>query len=178
MTSSASALPSPPAPPKPFSDSPAASQKPRTLEQLAEQRVAVRRHRVGMADERRHAGVVEEREAPHRAGHQRREALVIGREHARAVLPRHAVLPARDRVRLVAAEQHAAALRLAVDEIVGVAEARHVARQLVALDRVQRDVLVVDGDRADERADHRGELRRPHPGRVHDRLRLDPRRAR
>ena len=46
----------------------------------------------------------------------------------RAVLPRHAVVPARHGVRLVPAEENAAALGLAVDEVVGVAEARRLAR--------------------------------------------------
>ena len=64
-------------------------------------------------------------------------------------------------------------LALAVDEVVGVAEARHVARQLVARHGLQRDVLVVDRRRRDERADHRGDLRRPHAGRVDDELRVD-----
>ena len=113
----------------------------------AEQRVRVGRHRVGVADEPGDAGVGEEREPPHGAGHQRREALLVGRQGAAAVLPRRAVLPARRRVRLVAAEQHATRLGLAVDEVVGVAEARHVARQLVPGHRLQRDVLVVDRNR-------------------------------
>ena len=139
----------------------------------AEQRVAVGRHRVRMADERGHTGVVEEREPSHRSCHQLLEPGVVGWKHSRAVLPRHAVVPARHRVRLVAAEENAPALGLAVDQVVGVAEARHLACELVALDRVQRDVLVVDRDRACECAGHRGDLRRPHPGRVHDRLRLD-----
>ena len=60
----------------------------------AEQRIPVGRHRVGMADEPRHACLVEEREAPHRACHQLREALVVGRQRTGAVIPRHAVLPA------------------------------------------------------------------------------------
>ncbi len=46
-------------------------------------------------------------------------------------------------------------------------------RQLVPLDCVQRDVLVIDGDGADERAYHLGDARRPHAGRIHDELGLD-----
>ena len=86
------------------------------------------------------------------------------------MVPRHAVLPARDRVGLVAAEDHPTLLALAVDEVVGVAEAGHVARQLVPWDRFQCDVLVVDGCRRDERTDHRGHLGRPHPGGIDDDL--------
>ena len=126
-----------------------------------------------MADERDDPGLVEEREPPCGAVHQLLEARMVGRERALAVLPRHAVLPPRDRVRLVAAEEHAAHLRLAVDEVVCVAEARRVARQLVPLDRVQRDVLVVDRDRAGERAHHRRDPWRPHARRVDDRVGLD-----
>ena len=126
-----------------------------------------------MTDERGDAGPVEEREAPRRPLHQLLEACVIGWQHPRAVLPRHAVVPTRDRVRLVAAEHDAAALRLAVDEIVGVAEAGRVTCELVPFDRVQRNVLVVHGDRAGERTDHRCDLRRPHTGGVDDDVRLD-----
>ena len=101
-----------------------------------EQRIGVGRHRVGVADEADRLGVGEEREAADGAGHQRREPLPIGRQRARGVVPGHAVLPARDRVGLVAAEDHAAVLALAVDEVVRVAEAGHVAGQLVARDRL------------------------------------------
>ena len=91
-----------------------------------------------------------------------------------AVLPRDAVQPARDRVVLVAAEEHAAGLGLAVDEVVGVAEARQVARQLVAVHGRERDVLVLDRDRDERRAGHRRDLRRPHARGVDHDLGLDP----
>ena len=129
------ARPIPPPPPKPLSDRPAATQNPRTPGHRPEQRVGVGRHRVRMADEPDRLGVGEEREAADRAGHQRREPFVVGRQRAGRVLPRHAVDPARHRLGLVAAEEHAAVLALAVDEVVRVAEAGHVARQLVARDR-------------------------------------------
>ncbi len=74
----------------------------------------------------------EEREPAGGAPQELLEPVHVGRERARAVLPRHAVDPAGDRVALVAAEHDPARLRLAVDEVVRVAEARHVARQLVA----------------------------------------------
>ncbi len=138
-----------------------------------EQRIAVRCHCVRMAHERRDACPVEEREATGRPLHQLLKACVIRWQHPRAVLPRHAVVPPRDRVRLVAAEQDAAALRLAVDEVVGVAEAGRVTCELPPFDRMQRNVLVVDGDRACERADHCCDLRRPHARGVDDDVRLD-----
>ena len=137
----------PPAPPKPLRDSPAAIQKPG-----------------------HHAGELEEREAADRAFHQLDEALLVCRHRAGAVLPRHAVDPACRRVRLVAAEQHAAGLGLAVDEIVGIAEARHVARELVPLNRGEGDVLVIDRRRWHPATDHRADTRRPHAGRVDDLL--------
>ena len=125
------ARPIPPPPPKPLSDRPAATQKPRTPGIGPSSGFASGVIASGMADEADRLGVGEEREAPDRAGHQRREALVVGRQRARGVLPRHAVLPARHGVELVPAEDHAALLALAVDEVVRVAEAGHVARQLV-----------------------------------------------
>ena len=78
------------------------------------------------------------------------------------------------RVGLVAADQHAAGLGLAVDEVVGVAEAGRVARHLVA----RRPAAIAtcwwstgtDGMNA---PDHRGDLRRPDPRRVDDVLGLD-----
>ena len=139
-----------------------------------EQRVAVGGHGVGMAHERDHARVVEEREAPRRPLHQLGETLVVGGQRAPGVIPGHAVDPAGDGIRLVAAEEHAAGLGPAVDEVVGVAEAGHLPGELVARDGVQGDVLMVDGDGGGERAHHRRHLRRPHPAGVHDELRLDP----
>ena len=138
-----------------------------------EQRVSVGRHRVGVADQRDHAGVLEEGEAANRALHQLDEALFVGRHGAGAVLPRHAVDPARGRVGLVATKEDAARLGLAVDEVVGVAEARHIARQLMSLDGRQRDVLMIHGRGRHPRADHLADARRPHPRRVDDRLAPD-----
>ena len=43
----------------------------------------------------------------------------------------------------------------------------------MALDRVQRDVLMVDRDGAEERAGELRDARRPHPRRVHDDVRID-----
>ncbi len=146
----------------------------RRARELADQRIAVRRHRVGVADELDDARVGQEREALRRALHERREARLVGRHRLAAVIPRHAVDPARDGIVLVAAEQHAAGLGLAVDEVVGIAEAGHVVRQLVPGDGRQRDVLVLDRDRDEPGAGHGGHLRRPHAGGVDDDLGLDP----
>jgi len=57
------------------------------------------------------------------------------------MIPRHPVDPTGDRIRLVSPEQDPARLGLPVDEVVGVAEARHVARELGSGDGFQRDVL-------------------------------------
>jgi hypothetical protein len=74
---------------------------------------------------------------------------------------------------LVAAEERATRLRLAVDEVVGVAEARQVVRQLVAFHRCEGDVLVLDRSRDELRAHHGSHLRPPHARGVHDDLGLD-----
>ena len=101
----------------------------------AEERVAVGRHRVGMADELHHARVVQEGEAADRALPERPEALLVRRKRPAPVLPRNAVLPARDGVALVAAEEHSTGFAAPVDQVVGVAEAGHLARKLVAVHR-------------------------------------------
>ena len=123
------ARPMPPPPPNPLSDSPAATQNPRTPGQRPEQRVGVGRHRVRVADEPDRLGVGEEREAADRAVHQRREPLVVRRQRACAAWSHGTPSSQRDTGSgLVAAEDHPAVLALAVDEVVRVAEARHVAR--------------------------------------------------
>ena len=126
-----------------------------------------------MADEAHRLRVREEWESADRALHERLESNPVGRQRGRGVLPRDAIEPARMRLGLVAAEEHPAVLGLAVHEIVRVTEARHVARELMARDGLQRDVLVIDRGRRDERTDHLRDARRPHPGRIHDELRVD-----
>ena len=158
----------PPAPPKPLSERPAAVQNPRHAGHRPEQRIAVGRHRVGMADERDDACVVQEREAPAGAVHELREALVVRRNGDAGVIPRHSVHPARNRVRLVAAEENPSGLRLAVDEIVEIPEARHLARQLVPVHAARAMCWWSTGTDGRERPHHRCHLGRPDPAGVHD----------
>ena len=89
------------------------------------------------------------------------------------MVPRHAIDPSRDGVCLVPAEHHAAGLGLAVDQVVRIAEAGHIVRQLVPGHGQQRGVLVVDRGRDDEGAGHRGDLWGPDAARDHDHLSLD-----
>ncbi len=126
-----------------------------------------------MADETDRLGVDEEREASDRAGHQGREALEVGRQRLRRMLPGHAVDPAHRGLGLIAAEEHAAMLTLAIDKVVWIPETGHLGGQLVTRHGTQGDVLVVHGGRWDERPDHRGHLRRPDTGSIDGQLRLD-----
>ncbi len=138
-----------------------------------QQRIGIRRHGIGVADQADGLGIGQEREAPDRPGHQRTESFVVGRQRLRSVLPRDAVLPARDGVELIATEHHPAVLALAVHEVVRIAETGHVTRQLGAGYGLERDVLVIDRGRGDERPDHGRDLRRPDPGGVDDVLGRD-----
>ena len=95
----ATARPMPPPPPNPLSDSPAATQNPRTpgigpMSGFASGVIAS-----GMADEPHRLRIGEEREAPDRALHERLEPVPVGRHGRRRVLPRHALEPARVRLR-------------------------------------------------------------------------------
>ncbi len=139
-----------------------------------EQRIAVRRHRVGMAHELHDLRVGDEGKPPGRPLQQLLEPVEIGRERGASVLPGNAVDPARHRIRLVPAEQDPTGLGLAVHEVVGVAKARHVRRQLRVRDGLEGDVLVVDGRRGNEDAGHGGDPRRPDSRGVHDHFGLDP----
>ena len=139
----------------------------------AEMRIAVRRHRVGVAQQPDHPGVLEQGKSADRALEQGREAIDVRLHGAAAVVPGHAVPPARGRVGLVATDQHAAGLGLPVDEVVGIAEAGSIAGQFVPGHRLHRHVLVVNRHRGQERAHHRGQLRPPDAGGVDDTWRLD-----
>ena len=127
-----------------------------------------------MADQADDAGLLEEGETPNRALHQLGEALLTWGKRTRAVLPRHAIHPSRRRVGLVPTKENAARLGLAVDEIVGIAEARHVSRQLEAINGMERDVLMVDRRRRYPRANHRGDTWCPHARGIDDTRRCDP----
>ena len=139
----------------------------------SKQWVAVGRHRIGMADQADDTGLLEEGEAPNRTLHQLCESLLARRQRTRTVLPRHTIDPPRRCVGLVAAEENAARLGLAVDEIIGIAEARHVAWQLEAIDCVERNVLMIDRRRRHPRANHRGDPRCPHARGIDDTRRCD-----
>ena len=158
-----------PAPtPEPIERQPGRDPEPTDPCERPQQRVRIRCHRVRVADQADRLGVGEEREASDGARHQWREALVVRRHGLRRVVPWDAVLPARTRIRLIPAEDHPAVLALARDEVVGITETRHLARQLGAGHRLERDVLVIDRGRGDERPDHRRHLGRPDPGRIDD----------
>ena len=103
------------------------------------------------------------RMAPSRIG---LEALEIGGERSAAVLPRDAVDPARVGVELVAADHQPAGFFPQVDQVVGIAHAGRLVRQLAAGDGLEGDVLVIDGRRRDVGAGHGGHLRAP-TGRRH-----------
>jgi hypothetical protein len=90
--------------------------------------IGIRRHGVGMTDQLHDARLTHEREATRGPGQKRFEPRLVGRKGRARVVPRHAVDPARDRVRLVPTENDASCLRLSIDEVVRVAEARHVVR--------------------------------------------------
>ncbi len=139
----------------------------------AEQRLRIRRHGVRMADERDDLGLGEEREPARGAAQQLLESGQVGRQRTLAVIPGDAVEPAGDGIRLVAAEHDAARLGLPVDEVVRVAEARHVSRQLVPRHGLQENVLVIDRRGRHGSADHGRDLRGPDAAGVHDDLRLD-----
>ena len=171
-SSSARLRPRPPAPPKPFSDRPAATQKPRTPAS-ARAGVAVRRHRIWVAEQAKHARLVEHREPSDRSFSSGAKRSVSDWTPAGAVVPRDAVRPARDGVRFVPADQQPSGLGLAVDEVVGIAKARQLARDLVAGHRLHGHVLMIDGNRRSKRPDHRRDAAAPTSWRVDDRVRLD-----
>lgn len=90
------------------------------------------------------------------------------------MLPRNPVDPPGRGILLVAADQHSPRLVLAVDEVVGVAKARAVPRDLVPLHRLHQYVLVLDRHRRQPRADHLGHLGRPDARGIHHVLGVDP----
>ena len=126
-----------------------------------------------MANEPDRLSIGQEREPTDRSGHEGGETLVVGRKRPRGVIPGDAVLPSRHRVRLIAAEDHPTVLALAVDEVVRVAETRHVSWQLGTGHRPQGDVLMVDRRRRDGSPDQGRHLRRPESRSIHDDVRVD-----
>ena len=140
----------------------------------ADERVRVGRHRVRVADELHDLRVRDEGEPASCPSEQLLEPIHVGRDGPGPVLPRRAVDPPSDRVGFVAAQDNAAGLGFAVDEVVGISEARHVPRELPAGHRLQGDVLVIDRRRRDPHSGHRRDPRRPDAGGVHNHLALDP----
>ena len=167
-------LPDPAGAAEPVQRQPGGYEQPLDTGDRPHQRVRVRRHGIGMADELHDARLADEGKAPRRSGQQWFEATLVGSDRCPGVVPGHAVDPARDGVQFVAAQDDAARLGLAIDEVVGVAEARHVLREFRAHDREQRGVLVIDRRRDDEGPSHGGHLRRPDAAGDDDNLRFDP----
>src|SRR5438132_14119014 len=107
-----------------------------------------------MADEFDDPRLADEGKAPCRALKQRFEATLVWRYRGPGMLPRDAVDPSRVGVQLVAAEHHTSRLGFSVDEVVRVAKAGHVVRELGARHRTQRGVLVIDRRGDDECPGH------------------------
>ena len=63
-----------------------------------------------MADELDDPGLTEKRKAASRTAQQRLESRLVGGHRGSRVIPGHAIDPARDRVRLIAAQDHALSL--------------------------------------------------------------------
>ena len=137
------------------------------------QRVRVGRHRVRMADQFHDPRLVQEWETAGRAREEWLESRLVWRQRGSGVVPWHPVDPARHRVRLVPAEDDATGFCLAVDQVVRIAEARHIVRHLVTPHGEQCRVLMIDGRRHDEGARHRRDLRTPDASRHHHDLGLD-----
>ena len=139
----------------------------------SQQRIRVWGHGVRMADEFDDACLADEGKAARRALKERLEATLVGSDGGPGVLPGDTVDPTRVGVQLIAAQHHTARLGLSIDEVVGVAKARHGLRQFGALDRLQCGMLVIDRRRNDKRAGHGRHLRGPDAARDHHHLSLD-----
>ena len=139
-----------------------------------QQGVRVGCHRVRMADELHDAGLSDERKPSRRPCQQGLEPALVRRDGGAGMRPGNAVDPSGVGVQLVAAQYHAAGLGLPVDEVVRVAETGHVVRELGALDRLQRGVLVIDRRGHHERSGHGRHLGSPDAAGDHHHLSLDP----
>src|SRR6266550_5400166 len=126
-----------------------------------------------MADELDDACLTDEGESPCRSLEERFEAAQVWGDGGPGVLPGNAIDPSRVGIELIAAQHHATRFGLAIDEVVRVAETRHVARELSPRHCAQRSVLVIDRRRYHERAGHRRHLRGPDATGDDDHLRLD-----
>src|SRR5690349_17710074 len=86
------------------------------------------------------------------------------------MLPRHAVDPARERVRLITAHHEPALLFAHVHQVIRVAQTRSVMGELVSFYSLEGDVLVIDRGCWVREPDHRRDTWSPHAcGVDHDR---------
>ncbi|TME56032.1 MAG: hypothetical protein E6I60_04805 [Chloroflexi bacterium] len=143
-----------------------------------QQRIGVGGHGIRMADEFHDPRLADEGKPPCRALEERLEPVLVGSDGGPGVLPGNAVDPSGVGVQLVAAQHDASGLGLPIDEVVRVAKAGHVVRELGAPDRLQRGVLVIDRCGHDNGSGHGGDLWRPDAARDHHHLGLDPARLR
>ena len=173
MIHSAISLPTPPAPPYPLSEKPAAIHMlftpaigPRTGWQSG-------RVRTGVADQRDDARLVEERQAADGPFQQLLEAVHVGWQGIAAMLPRDTVDPAFERIRFISTDHQSALLLAHVNEIIGIAQAGSLCVELVTGNGFERDMLVINRCGREIQARHRGDTRRPQARRVDDQLGLD-----
>ena len=131
--------------------------------------LAIRGVSAWMADQGDDPGLVEERNAADGPFQQLFKTIVVCRQRGPAVLPRHAVDPARQRVRFVAADHQSARLLAHVHQVVRVTQAGGRRQKLAPGDRFQGNVLMIHRGGRDIQPGHRGNPGRPQPGGVdHD----------
>jgi hypothetical protein len=124
--------------------------------------------KAGAVDQRDDLGAPDGRHARDRLLHQVAQPLPVGRQElVREVAWDPVEAPGHGRA-LVAAHQEPADFLAEIDEAVGVAHRRDVARH--AVDRLGDEILVRHRDHRNGEADHPADLVRPDPGRVDDRL--------
>ena len=120
---------------EPVQRQPGGHEQPTNTRYRSQQRIRVGGHRIGMADKLDDPCLAHEGESPCRSLEQGLEAAQVRRDGGAGVLPGNTVDPSRVGIELVAAQHHATRFGLPVDEVVRVAKARHVARELGARDR-------------------------------------------
>ena len=136
------------------------------LGRLAEDELAVRGEGLGAVDQAHDLRAADRRHAAHRALHQRREALPVGRQEPVVEVARDPVEPPRRGLALVAAGDQTADLLAEVDQVVRVPQHRD--RGVDPVDGLRDEILVRHRDEGDRHAHHPPDLRRVDPARVHD----------